>query len=311
MKAAFIALLLVGAAQAAPYSWKGQLPAPLRAPTDKVEGNVLSGALLQGGLVDLRYGQVSIDLGGVSEVLDLVPASVITLDGAPTTAEALLKAVPQGLTATVRYDPGVGTIGWLDAFSRGTSQPRAGSGRQPVKGPAYGAGDAVAITLSEAEARRLGGGEKLRLTIPGVAHELPLTPATRGGWKATVKILPGWDLVEVPVFLTTPTGVHRAGRLDAWTTPPEIVGFGPHLAPSSLPKVPGWVDLRSASRQIDPDSIQVTASPGVRVVDLQRRVDRTTFSLIPDGPGEVWLEVTAADRMGRTVRQRWPLRFQP
>lgn len=311
MKKALIALLLVGAAQAAPYSWKGQLPAPLRAATDKNEGGVISGALLQGGLVDIRYGQVSIDLGGVSEVVDLGPISTLTLDGAPITPEELLKKVPQGLTATVRYDPASGVVGWLDAFSRGAEQARASSGRRPSNSPAYEAGDVVAVTLSEPEARRLGGAGKVKVSIPGVARDLPLVKATGGGWKATVRILPGWDLVKVPVFLSTPGKVYRAGTLDAWTTHPTIIGFGPHVASSSLEKIPGWVDLRSASRQIDPDSILLRASAGARIVDLQRRVDRTVFALQVDGPGEYWVVFSATDNLGRAVSQRWPVRVLP
>lgn len=311
MKKALIALLLVGAAQAAPYSWKGQLPGPLLAATDQNEGGVISGAFLQGGLVDIRYGQVSIDLGGVSEVVDLAPLSTLTLDGAPITPEALLKQIPQGLTATVRYDAASGVVGWLDAFSRGTGQPRVSSGRHPSKAPAYEGGEAVAVTLSAAEATRLGGASNIKLNIPGVARDLPLVKAANGGWKATVRILPGWDLVRVPVFLKTSEKVYRAGTLDAWTTPPTIVGFGPHHASSHLERIPGWVDLRSASRQIDPDSVRLTASDGARVVELQRRVDRTVFALQVDGPGEYWVEFSAADRLGRRVAQRWPVRVKP
>jgi hypothetical protein len=310
MKAALFGLFLMGAAHAAPYSWSGTLPKPFLAPTDQIAGSTVRGASLQGGLVDIRYGQVSVDLGGTSEVLEADEGSVLTLDGAAITAEELVKRIPEGLAVAVRYNGQTGKIGWLDAFSRATAMPGAALILRPWKGPAYAANELVTVTISAAEAKRLGPGP-LTTTIPGVAHDLPFVVAPSGGMKAVVRVMPGWDFVDLPVFLKSGKKVYKGGRLNFSTSAPAITGFGPHQASAKLATIPGWVDLRSESRLLDPATAKLTVSQGARVVDFQPRVDRTVFAIEADGAGEYWLEFSMADHMGRQVSKRWPLRVQP
>jgi hypothetical protein len=260
--------------------------------------------------VDIRYGQVSVDLGGTSEVLEADEGSVLTLDGAAITAEELVKRIPEGLAVAVRYNGQTGKIGWLDAFSRATAMPGAALILRPWKGPAYAANELVTVTISAAEAKRLGPGP-LTTTIPGVAHDLPFVVAPSGGMKAVVRVMPGWDFVDLPVFLKSGKKVYKGGRLNFSTSAPAITGFGPHQASAKLATIPGWVDLRSESRLLDPATAKLTVSQGARVVDFQPRVDRTVFAIEADGAGEYWLEFSMADHMGRQVSKRWPLRVQP
>jgi hypothetical protein len=304
--AALLLAVVVSGAHGQTSVTAGESSSPVRTAVDQAARP----KSVQGGLVDLRYGQVSIDTGGTSVVLDLAESSRLTFDGAPISAEELLKRVPQGLSAVAVYDGDYGTVSTLDTFGLGQSIPNAQISLLPWKGPAYGAGETVTVLVSAAEAQRLGS-RPLSLTIPGATHNQPFVPAQRGGLKASVKVLPGWNLMEVPVYVNAGSKVHKGRRLSFSTSPPEITGFGPHQASGKLATIPGWVDSRSPSRLLDPTTASLTVSAGARVVDFQPRVDRTVFSIEADGPGEYWLEFSIADRMGRKVSQRWPLTVQP
>jgi hypothetical protein len=311
VKAALLGLCLIGAAGAAPYAWTPPISAPYRAPSDLAANGAIRGASLQGALVDIRYGQAAIDLGGVSEVLDAGKDSLLTLDGRRISAEALVKHLSEDLAVAVRYAPDTGKVGWLDAF-RGGAGGQAGVKLRvdSSKAPAFGVSDTVALALPAAERRRLGGGT-LTVTIPGVVHDLPLLATPDGGAGATVRVLPGWDYSNVPVFVNAGGKAFRGPNLSFSTTPPAITGFGPRRACSALERIPGWVDARSDSKLLDPSSARLTVSKGARVIKLQPRIDRTVFQLETDGPGEYTLDFSIADRMGRRSSKRWSFKVLP
>jgi hypothetical protein len=313
-RATLLGLLLIGAAQAAPYAWKGEVKTPFRAPTDQLMEGALRGAALQGGLVDIRYGQVAVDLGGVAEVLETDERSILTLDGAVISAEELLKHIPDDLAVAVRFAPETGKVGWLDAFSGGESLPGAALGRVPAKPQAYAAGELVTLTMTRRERQRLGG-DSYTATIPGVAHDLPFVPMRDGGSKATLRVMPGWNFRDVPVWVKAVRGnkpkVYRGPRLSFSTTAPSVIGFGPEKASHQLEAIPGWVDLRSESGLLDPASALLTVSPGLKVLSFQPRVDRSVFELKADRPGDYWVELRMADRLGRKAVKRWTLKVLP
>ena len=76
---------------------------------------------IQGGLVDVRYGQVSIDTGGSSTVLDLPADASVTLDGQAIKADDLQKRIPEGLTAVATYHQNDGSITAWRASGRSPS----------------------------------------------------------------------------------------------------------------------------------------------------------------------------------------------
>lgn len=284
-------LLLSGVAMAAPYSWEGPLSEAFLAPTDIRQGETTRGALLQGGLVDVRYGQVSLDLGGTAEVLELHPSSVLTLNGQPTTAEALQAKLPLGLAAVVRYAPDSGRIGWLDAY---TNRSPAGilAVRLSPSRPAYAKGETVRLLLPPR-----GEGAYL---IPGLVHGLPARDAS-------LTVREGMDLRDLPIFWISADQTWRVGKLTLAASPPELKSFGPSVASRHLAEVPGWLDFHSPGGLLEPTSIRVTVDGGAEIVNLQRRVGRTAFTVLVPGGGTYWLEAEARDQLGRRVQRRWPL----
>lgn len=266
-------------------------------------------ATIQGGLVDIRYGQVSIDRGGTSTVLELGPNTFLSLDGVAITAEELVKQIPRGLSVVAGYDAPTGFAASVDAFSDTSELPGLASRILPWRGPAYGTGELVTVVVSAPEVKRLGG--PISATIPGIGRDLAFVPAQEGGRKVMFRVLPGMDFSNLPIFVTSRGKVHRAGRLNVSTTAPTIVDFGPRQGSAKLASIPGWVDLRARTPLLDPTTARLTASPGARVVSFQPRVDRSVFEIEADGPGEYWLDFSIEDKMGRTVRQRWPVRVLP
>ncbi len=313
------------AASAAPYLWEDTVSTHLLSPADKLEVRAdgtrrLRGASAQGGLVDIRYGQVSLDLGGKSLVFTIDETSILTLNGTVTSPEALLKHLPDGLAATARFDPRTGRLGWLDAYGQSSAVPRLSAVQLdivPWKGPAYQQGERLTVSLPRREAKRLGLSKKtLRAFIPGITHDLPLLATSDGGAKATFTVMSGWDYQGVPVMIRveespTTERVYGGPRLSFSTTGPSILGSGPQVASGRLKSIPGWVDHRSESGLIDPSTAVLKVSEGCRVLNFSRRVDRSSFELETDGPGDYWIEFRVSDRMGRSVKERWMLRVLP
>lgn len=292
-------LLLCVAAGATPYQWPGEVGPAFLAPTDVRREGRIEGACLQGALVDIRYGQVCLDRAGVGEILDTNKNSVVTLDGRAISNDALQKALKSSsITAVVRYNPKTGQIGWLDAYTQTANKGELRAKFTPWKGPAYEAGETVKISVPR--------GREARLSIPGVCHNLAMQRDGEGT-SATVEILQGWDLREVPIYLLAEGEVFQVGQLSVSTSGPEVIGFGPRRASRYSAQIPAWVDLHSEAGLLEPSSIKVTVSNGAEVLDLRRRVDRTDFKLQLPGHGTYVVTVQASDRMGRTVEQQWPV----
>lgn len=264
---------------------------------------------VQGGLVDVRYGQVSVDRGGNATVLDLMASSKLFLDGRLLTAEELLKEIPRGLSAVATYHESSGAIEKLEAFSAGSEQPRAALRLLPRKAPAYRRGDLLTVLVAPDEAARMGEGATILLT-PGLSHTL-FVPAQGGGLKAMARLNSSSNLVEVPVLVERGGKVYRGPSLSVAATGPEVLGFGPEKASSELATIPGWVDISHPPRLLDLSSARLRVSPGLRVVQFQPRIDRSVFELEADGPGQYWLEFEVADVLGEACRKRWILEVRP
>lgn len=307
--------LLLTSALAAPYSWKADLPGSYRSPSDELVSGALKGACLQGGLVDVRYGQLAIEQGGTSEVLEVTKRTVLTLDGQPLSAEALQQKVATGLAATARYNPQSGEAGWVDAFSHGGASLRIDASISAPRRGFYTEGETIAIQVSSSEVKRLKG-VRLSLTIPGMVHNLALAPAGGGSYKAVVRVLSGWNFSRVPIFISLErsdknTVVAQGPSLSVATTAPEIIGFGPKIASAQLTSVPGWIDVRSEAKLLNPSSARLVASPGCRITKFQPRVGRSMFYFESDGPGEYWLEFNISDLAGHKATRRWSVKVVP
>lgn len=264
---------------------------------------------VQGALVDLRYGQVSIDRGGQATVLELEDRSKIWLDGRAVSPQELLAGVPRGLGAVATFRGASGTIEKLEAFSSGQGQARTDLLLLPREAPAYRQGGLLTLLLSPAEADRLGGGP-LTLLAPGLAH-VAFTPAQRGGLKAYLRLQPTRNLIEIPLFVQGKDRLYRGPSISISASTPKLTSHGPARASSSLATIPGWVDIEHPPSLLDISSAQLRLSPGLRVVRFQPRVDRAVFELQADGPGEHWVEFEIADVFGQLARQRWGLQVRP
>lgn len=264
---------------------------------------------VQGGLVDLRYGQVAIDGGGQATVLELEKESKIWLDGRAVSSQELLAEIPRGLGAVATYRGASGTVEKLEAFSSGQGQSRTDLVLLPRKAPAYRTGDLLTLLLSPAEVARLGGGP-LTLLAPGLDH-VAFTLAQRGGLKAYLRLQPTANLMEIPLFVQGKDRVYRGPSVSICASKPRLTGYGPAIASSGLAAIPGWVDLEHPPELLDLSSARLLVSPGLRIVRFQPRVDRAVFELQADGPGEHWVEFEIADVFGQLARQRWELQVRP
>lgn len=264
---------------------------------------------VQGGLVDIRYGQVAIDVGGDGVVLEVKPETVLRLDGSPITAEELLPRIASGLAAVASYDHRSGTARTVDAFSDGRDLPSVQVELLPKNRTVFAAQETVTVLMPREQVRRLG--PNTNLSIPGLAHGLAWQQAEHGAKKVVLRVPHGADLNRVPILVHTPNGVHKGGPLSTSSTEPKLTSYGPQNASSRLERIPGWVDVTTVSQPLDPATARLQVSLGVRIVDFQPRVDRSVFRLETDGPGDYWIEFTIADTMGRAVRQRWPLKVLP
>ena len=264
---------------------------------------------VQGGLVDLRYGQVCVDLGGEAVVLELPKDAQVFLDGSPLSPEEILKLIPQGLGVVATYHATSGTVATLEAFSRGAKLPGVQLTLLPLKGPAYRSGDLVTVLLSTEEANRLGG-KPLTLLVPGL-KTTAFVPAQRGGWKASLRAVSSTNLVDVPLLVRSGDKIFTGPTIGVATSGPALKSFGPHAANTELSTIPGWIDLRHPPKFLDLSSAKLRVSEGARVVKFQPRVDRTVFELEVDGPGDYRIDFEVSDVLGNTSRQSWPLIVRP
>ena len=264
---------------------------------------------VQGGLVDVRYGQVSINTGGEATVLELAADSVVTLDGVSLTSEQLLKAIPNSLSAVATYRAGSGVIEKLEAYTAGAKQGRVALTLSPRRSPAYRDGELVTVLLSSAESARLGLKDPT-LSAPGIGPSR-FVPAQRGGFKAHLRLRSDTNLVDLPLLLQSGQTVYRGPSVSLSATAPLIQGFGPERASAQMTNFPGWVDLSHPPSLLDLSSAKLQTSPGLQVLSFVPRVDRSLFELRADGPGWYWLEFEVRDELGRTSRKRWNLEVRP
>lgn len=306
-----VALGLLAPVAAAPYSWAPPPPAPYLAPSDTVRSGTVRGAFLQGGLVDVRYGQVCIDRGGTSEVLEVAEDTSWTLDGELVTPEGLLALVPRGLAVAARFDPQTGRLGWLDAFTPGPGPDERFACRlSSPRGVAFQQGETLNLAISSQTARSLS----LRtptLFVPGVVHDLPLQPQPGGGYRVALLIRAGWDGRRLPLFVRSQGRVLRGPTVDISTSAPELRDVGPQVVSVSEGSVPGWVDVASASSLLAPGTARWRSSPGLQIGRTQPRVDRCLFEVRALHPGEHWVEFEIADALGRKATRRWTVRALP
>lgn len=267
-------------------------------------------SITQGGLVDIRYGQISIDIGGTGIVLEVRPETKLRLDGASINAEELLQRVPEGLTAVATHHLQEGIALSVDAFSSGRELSAALLEVVPKERALFQAGEFFTVLLPAAEQKRLGPGPFM-VSLPGLSPPKSMAVAQRGGLKTSFRVPIGADLTQVPLFLHTPKEIYKGRRLSFSSSPPKILDFGPTRASSSTEKIPGWIDLQSASGLLDLSTAKLTVSSGAKVLDFQPRVDRSVFRIETEGPGEYWLEFSIKDTLGRTVGKRWSVVVQP
>ena len=305
---AALLVLLSSSVGAAPLPW-GSNPtvAPL-APSARLRAS-RQGASIQGALVDIRYGQVSIARSGTAQVLDLYSHSELTLNGRLSTEEELLSLLPDGLSVYVRYEADSGRIGWLDAISNSLKQRAISVNIDPYKGPAYAAGEQIRLSLTSNEIERLGL-KSPNFFLPGLAHSLP-TLTTANGVEAHLKFPPGLDYSHLKVFVTDEDQSFRGADLTIASTPPRIESYGPEVASARLPTLWGWVDHRSEANILDLRSGRFSCSPGSRIVENRTTPLRSTFKLEFDGPGTYWIDFEIFDQLGRRTSQRWPIYIRP
>ena len=186
------------------YRWSGPVSGAIIAPTDS-NGYEITGASLQGGLVDLRYGQASIDTGGTGIVLDWNDETVFTLNGKTSDPASLTNLVNEGsgLTVAVRYDPSSGLMGWCDAVDGVSSVPAVNLTLEPWK-PILTPGERLTIKLDRSEAERLGL-KNPTLFVPGMTHGIAFRLTDARFWSAELPIKTGWNWKGLPLFVTAKT----------------------------------------------------------------------------------------------------------
>ena len=296
---------LIQACGAEPYDWHKLSPAAIIAPSDQVSSRI-RGASLQGGLVDLRYGQAALEVGGEGLLLEYGERSVFTLDGSPTSAEQLAQKVEEGmaLLVAVRYNPESGLIGWCDAVST-VPVPAVELRLDPLKTPALLPGDTLRLLIGRSEIDRLGL-KSAQLLAPGMTHSTPFRLEGRQ-LLAELPIMQGWNWHELPLFVRASDGrVFRGRRISVSSSGPLIKSAGPQVASASLSSIPGWIDLAGNTRYLDPSATRITASTGARISEVTPRAGRISFRIEVDGPGTYWLEAVVKDSLGREARKKWP-----
>jgi hypothetical protein len=294
---------LLGPSNSEEYRWSGPVSKAVLAPTDSV-GSDVTGASLQGGLVDLRYGQASVDVGGLGVILEWTEATVFTLNGAPCRAAALTSLIEEGsgLTVAVRYDPSTGLMGWCDAVSSG-SVPAVGVALEPWKA-ILTSNESLTVKISPSESKRLGL-KNPTLFIPGMVHGLDFR-SHRLGWQTTVPIKSGWNWKELPLFVTNGNGlVFRGQKISVSTTGPSIGESGPRVASEHLTSIPGWFQLEGNLMFLDLTSIRLSVSNGARITRILPRRGRVDFTMEVVGSGTYRIEASIADLVGRETRKTW------
>lgn len=301
-----LTLLSLQVGLCSPYEWSQPVPPFLIAPSDDVD-DTIRGASLQGSLVDLRWGQVCIDVGGTGHLLDWNKQSEFTLNGTKTTAEELAKLVKSGekVMVALRYDPELGLIGWMDALTQ-ESQSAIELVLEPYRGPALKPGQSLKVSIPAWERRRLKLDGKANLFVPGMVHGLPL-PEGEGEFP----LLQGWNWRNIPLYVRSGAGqAYRAKTLSVSSSGPEIRGFGPEVAPG-LEHVPCWVDLSGSTELLQLRDCRIKSTLGSTITQRVLRDGRLSFVLVVEGPGRYDIEVLLTDQLGREATASWLVNVKP
>ena len=304
-----LALALLVAIQPAasePYQWPKSTPKSVLASSDRVVGEVIEGASLQGGLIDVRFGQLSVDVAGVGQILDWDAKTLFTLNGTTTKASELASLVLKGqaLKVAVRYNPESGYVGWLDALS---SEPQAAIylELEPYLGPAMEAGQELKITIPRFEARRLDL-DSATLFAPGMTHKLEMTG--EGSLHGTLPLLQGWNWFEIPLYVRNNQGTAWRGRkISVSSNGPRIVSYGPEETLAVESKVSCWIDLANRGEYLSLTESQFEVSQGGKLSRPAFSNGRLHFELEVDGPGTYWIEARVVDQLDRASLVKWPV----
>ena len=290
-------------ARAESYQWPSQIPSPLKAPTDQSMGRLVKGAALQGGLLDLRFGQASVDVQGVGHILDWNNLSKFTLDGRACDAKALEKAVKdgKGLSVAVRYNPESGLIGWMDAVS---GRPQASVVTRLSSTGILKPGDTLHVAVPASEAKRLKL-QQAYLSVPGVCRQLRMKPHN-GGFETEIPVLAGVQWRSLPLFIQSAAGkTFRGSTISISGRAPIITRFGPHKAEAG--SIPCWVDYDGPAYLLEPGKTVDRVSPQAQISHLIHRPGRVHFWLSSDKPGLYTIEVKTTDKVGRQSTASWSL----
>jgi hypothetical protein len=260
---------------------------------------------LQGGLIDLRYGQASVDTGGTGVLLQWTEKTRFTLNGSRCVAEDLALTLKDGtpLTVATGYTPADGLMLTCDALSS-VGVPAVDLQLEPWQ-PIMTAGDRLQVSVSKSEARRLNLVSP-KLFIPGVDSEPTFSRLPGGALRTTVAMKEGWNWRDIPLFLRSQDGrVFRGKTVSVSCAPPEIGEVGPAVASSHLDTIPGFFELKGNTSFLDFTSVRVTASTGVEIIQIYPRPDRVDFTMKTIGPGTYVLRAEVSDRLGRQATRSW------
>lgn len=260
---------------------------------------------MQGGLIDLRYGQACLETQASGHILEYTSNTLFTLNGKKTSADALAALLKNGtdLAAVARFDSATGKAGWLDTIS-GTPAPTVKLLVLPTTAKTFRAGDRLTVTLPEAELRRLKLSQPT-LTVPGVAHaQAPQTVA--GGLQWSLTLPEGIELRRVPIYVVdAKLGAFQGPQLSLSGLSPSLGPAGPQKAPAGLLRFPGWVDLKGPTDLLDFSATKVVASGGAKVDGLLTRPGRLEFWLNVPAPGTYNLRAYVKDTLSRSSSVEW------
>lgn len=261
-------------------------------------------AVTQGGLVDLRHGQVCLDLHGHGRIFDYGEKTRLTLDGRPVTPEHLADLLKNGvaLSAVVRADNG-GLAASVDIAS-GHTMKAFSVKITPESELPIPAGHDLDFFVSSHELKRLKS-KQPRLTVAGLAYQVPMK-LTPNGAQATLRLESGLEVRNLPVYLSEgETDVYRGQGFSVNTEAPKLVSGGPGVVGASAQRLPGWVDLEGPIDLLDHRATRITVSGEGKVDTILTRGGRLEFWLTLPTPGTYQVKARIKDHFGRISEYRW------
>jgi len=265
--------------------------------------------LLQGGLIDLRYGQASIDVGGTGVLLQWDEQTIFTLDGSARSAEELTSALEDGtpLKVVASYQAKSGLVSRCDAFSP-APMPAVSLELTPWI-PVLKPGQKLEVVIERPEAERAGLTSPI-LRIPGQTEGSKFRSRPDGRFQTSL-VVGEWDLREVPLLVQEGRRTLRGKRISVSAGRPRIGETGPTVASDHLDLIPGWFTLEGSSLFLDPGSVRLQVSGGAEVVQVFPRRDRVDFTLRVVGPGNYQVQASISDQLGRSAEKSWSFTVRP